>query len=102
LCVQPSQFVQAGEREFLCEIAEASSVNHVVVFITGVHPLPDGLGGSVYVRWPSPGGQDAGWHYLGFICNMKPSVIFKIAQVKCFLFLSVLLNRVNIQLLQFN
>ncbi|KAK6059496.1 hypothetical protein COOONC_02874 [Cooperia oncophora] len=77
----PSQFIQAGEREFLCEIEEASNVNHVVVFITGVHPFPDGLGGSVYVRWPSPGGQDAGWHYLGFICNMKPSVIFKIAQL---------------------
>ncbi|KAK5967614.1 hypothetical protein GCK32_002862 [Trichostrongylus colubriformis] len=77
----PSQFAQVGEREFLCEVGEASNVNHVVVFITGVNPFPDGLGGSVYVRWPSPEGQDAGWHYLGFICNGKPSVIFKIAQL---------------------
>ncbi|KAK6746916.1 hypothetical protein RB195_000265 [Necator americanus] len=77
----PSQFVQVGEREFLCEVLDASNVNHIVVFMTGLHPFPDGMGGSVYVRWPSPDGQDAGWHYLGFVCNMKPSAIFKIAQL---------------------
>ncbi|KAE9421193.1 hypothetical protein Angca_004108, partial [Angiostrongylus cantonensis] len=74
-------FVQVGEREFLCEIENASGVNHVVVFMTGMHPFPDGLGGSVYVRWPSAEVQDTGWNYLGFISNMKPSVIFKIAQL---------------------
>ncbi|VDM66775.1 unnamed protein product [Strongylus vulgaris] len=82
----PSQFVQVGEREFLCEIGDAANVNHVVVFMTGLHNFPDGMGcsaliASVYVRWPSPDNQDAGWHYLGFVCNAKPSVIFKIAQV---------------------
>ncbi|KAJ1364829.1 hypothetical protein KIN20_025003 [Parelaphostrongylus tenuis] len=77
----PSQFVQVGDREFLCEIDNASSVNHVVVFMTGIHPFPDGMGGSVYVRWPSPEGHDTGWNYLGFVSNMKPSVIFKIAQL---------------------
>uniref|UniRef100_A0A0K0CUH9 DUF775 domain-containing protein n=1 Tax=Angiostrongylus cantonensis TaxID=6313 RepID=A0A0K0CUH9_ANGCA len=82
----PSHFVQVGEREFLCEIENASGVNHVVVFMTGMHPFPDGLGGSavsipVYVRWPSAEVQDTGWNYLGFISNMKPSVIFKIAQL---------------------
>ncbi|KJH52651.1 hypothetical protein DICVIV_01112 [Dictyocaulus viviparus] len=76
-----SQFVQVGEREFLCEIENASGVNHVVVFMTGLHPFPEGMGGSVYVRWPSPDTQDSGWHYLGYINNMKPSVIFKIAQL---------------------
>ncbi|VDM61230.1 unnamed protein product [Angiostrongylus costaricensis] len=88
----PSHFVQVGEREFLCEIENASGVNHVVVFMTGLHPFPDGLGGSgkemfrvdyvvfipVYVRWPSAEVQDTGWNYLGFISNVKPSVIFKI------------------------
>lgn len=77
----PTQFTQAGDTEFLCEIGDAANVNHVVVFITGLHPFPEGMGGSVYVRWPSPDGQEVGWHYLGFICNMKPSVIFKIAQL---------------------
>ncbi|VDL64061.1 unnamed protein product [Nippostrongylus brasiliensis] len=97
----PSQFAQVGEREFLCEISDAANVNHVVVFFTGVHQFPDGMGGSgegfsystfsfsylfigliaVYVRWPCPDGQESGWHYLGFICNTKPSVIFKIAQL---------------------
>ncbi|WKY05415.1 hypothetical protein Q1695_005988 [Nippostrongylus brasiliensis] len=77
----PSQFAQVGEREFLCEIPDAANVNHVVVFFTGVHQFPDGMGGSVYVRWPCPDGQESGWHYLGFICNTKPSVIFKIAQL---------------------
>lgn len=34
---------------------------------------------SVYIRWPTEDGGN--WHYLGFICNQKPSAIFKVAQV---------------------
>ncbi|CAB3409313.1 unnamed protein product [Caenorhabditis bovis] len=76
----PIEVVPVTETEFTCEIVNADSINHVVVFLTGIQPFPDGLGGSVYIRWPSSNGDDS-WHYLGFICNMKPSAIFKVAQL---------------------
>uniref|UniRef100_A0A914S5Y2 Hikeshi-like domain-containing protein n=1 Tax=Parascaris equorum TaxID=6256 RepID=A0A914S5Y2_PAREQ len=41
-----ADFVQAGETEFVTEVSDASSINHVVVFLTGVTPFPDGTGGS--------------------------------------------------------
>lgn len=76
-----SNFLQPGEREFMTEIPDADSINHVVVFLTGIIPFPDGMGGSVYIRWPLPNGVESNWHYLGFICNEKPSAIFKVAQL---------------------
>uniref|UniRef100_A0A1I7WN59 MMS1_N domain-containing protein n=1 Tax=Heterorhabditis bacteriophora TaxID=37862 RepID=A0A1I7WN59_HETBA len=75
----PSLFGQVGDQEFIAEITDAESVNHIVVFVT--QPFPDSFGGSVYIRWPLPNGQDVSWHYLGFICNSKPSAIFKVAQI---------------------
>jgi len=55
----------------------------VVVFLTGTQPFPEGTGGSVYIRLPfSSDSNDFGnWLYLGFICNAKPSAIFKVAQL---------------------
>jgi hypothetical protein len=62
------------------EIPNAETVNHIVVFLTGIQLFPEQYGGSVYMRWP--GEQDeVSWHYLGFIMNAKPSAIFKISQV---------------------
>ncbi|MFH4982531.1 hypothetical protein AB6A40_009240 [Gnathostoma spinigerum] len=75
-----ANFVQASETEFVTEVPDANTINHVVVFLTGVQPFPEGLGGSVFVGWP----QDSGvmnWYYLGFICNSKPSAIFRVAQL---------------------
>uniref|UniRef100_A0A914CMI7 Hikeshi-like domain-containing protein n=1 Tax=Acrobeloides nanus TaxID=290746 RepID=A0A914CMI7_9BILA len=76
-----TDFIQAGETEFVIEISNADTINHVVVFLTGVQPFPDHLGGSVYIRWPNPATQSSDWHYLGFISNTKPSAIFRIAQL---------------------
>ncbi|VDM49637.1 unnamed protein product [Toxocara canis] len=101
-CLQlQANFIQAGETEFVTEVSDASSINHVVVFLTGVTPFPDGMGGSgssfsfffstislkvvVFIRWPQGDGADTNWHYLGFICNEKPSAIFRVSQV-CLLF----------------
>lgn len=94
----PIEVVPVSDTEFTCEIVNADAINHVVVFLTGAQPFPDGIGGSgdhfqnfppkktqfisVYIRWPT---QDGGnWHYLGFICNEKPSAIYKVAQVCIF------------------
>uniref|UniRef100_A0A914ZUH6 Hikeshi-like domain-containing protein n=1 Tax=Parascaris univalens TaxID=6257 RepID=A0A914ZUH6_PARUN len=77
-----ADFVQAGETEFVTEVSDASSINHVVVFLTGVTPFPDGTGGSVYIRWPQGNGGDMNWHYLGFISNEKPSAIFRVSQLR--------------------
>ncbi|CAD5231258.1 unnamed protein product [Bursaphelenchus xylophilus] len=75
-----TDFVQAGDTEFLCEIQNAESINHLVVFLTGLQPFPEGMGGSVFIRWPQASGE-VHWHYLGFIANDKPSAIFKVAQL---------------------
>ncbi|CAJ0928534.1 unnamed protein product, partial [Mesorhabditis belari] len=76
-----TDFVQAGEREFMIEIPDADSINHVVIFLTGVQPFPDGTAGAVYMRWPLPSGNESNWHFLGYISNEKPSSIFKVAKL---------------------
>ncbi|KAI1714016.1 protein OPI10 like protein [Ditylenchus destructor] len=79
-----TNFIQAAETEFITELEHANTINHVVVFLTGVSPFPDHLGGSVYIRWQkmgSSGNEITGWRYLGFISNAKPSAIFRIGQV---------------------
>uniref|UniRef100_A0A8R1I2I3 DUF775 domain-containing protein n=1 Tax=Caenorhabditis japonica TaxID=281687 RepID=A0A8R1I2I3_CAEJA len=75
----PIEVLPVSDTEFTCEIVSADSINHVVVFLTGAQPFPEGIGGSVYIRWPTDDGGN--WHYLGFICNQKPSAIFKVAQL---------------------
>ena len=37
---------QVSENQFLFNIPEADNINHVVVFMTGQMPFPDGLGGA--------------------------------------------------------
>jgi len=75
-----TNFIQAGENEFVVELPNSESINHIVVFLTGIQLFPDNVGGSVYIQWPNDRGE-ANWHYLGFIANNKPSAIFKIAQL---------------------
>ncbi|XP_067936097.1 protein Hikeshi-like [Watersipora subatra] len=65
------------ETQFVTEIDNADSVNHIVVFMTGVSAFPDGMAASVHFCWP-----ETGWSLLGFITNEKPSVIFKISGLK--------------------
>lgn len=71
---------QIGENQVLFNIQEADNINHVVVFMTGQTPFPDGLGGAVYFSWPSAVGQT--WQLLGHITNEKPSAIFRITKLK--------------------
>ncbi|VDN57730.1 unnamed protein product [Dracunculus medinensis] len=75
-----ANFIQASEREYVTEVEDAGSINHIVVFLTGILPFPDGSGGCVFIRWPQLQ-SETNWHYLGSISNAKPSAIFRVAQL---------------------
>lgn len=64
--------------KFLFTILDLENVNHIVVFMTGSEPFPEGIGGSVYLQWAS---SDK-WQLIGHITNDKPSAIFKISGLK--------------------
>uniref|UniRef100_V5I365 Uncharacterized protein n=1 Tax=Ixodes ricinus TaxID=34613 RepID=V5I365_IXORI len=76
-----TDFQTIDQTKFLMNIPDPASINHIVVFLTGAQPFPEGLGGSVYFSWPSPDAV-GNWQYLGFISNEKPSAIFKVSKHK--------------------
>ena len=79
-----TSFREVDPTHALIDIVNVESFNHVVVFLTGALPFPDGMGGAVYFSWPDPAelGGVPSWQYLGNITNVKPSAIFKIAKLK--------------------
>ena len=79
-----TSFREVDPTHALIDIVNVDSFNHVVVFLTGAQPFPDGMGGAVYFSWPDPAeiGTVPSWQYLGNISNLKPSAIFKIAKLK--------------------
>ena len=62
-------------------IPNADNINHIVVFMTGAIPLQDGLAAAVYFSFPEPSAPPM-WIFLGYICNQKPSAIFKITKLR--------------------
>ncbi|KAG8185888.1 hypothetical protein JTE90_028889 [Oedothorax gibbosus] len=76
-----TDFENIDTTKFMTNIVDADNINHIVVFLTGAQPFPDGLGGSVYFSWPDPSAAPS-WQLLGFISNAKPSAIFKISKLK--------------------
>ena len=70
---------QIGPTQFVFNLAAVESIHHVVVFLTGTAPFPDGMGGAVYFCYPTLQGPAS--QLLGFIANDKPSAIFKLAKV---------------------
>lgn len=73
--------VQVSADKFVFNLPDYESVSHVVVFMLGTVPFPQGLGGAVYFSFPDPAGGQV-WTLLGFITNDKPSAIFKISGLK--------------------
>jgi len=76
-----TDFQQITENKFLITVPDADNINHVVIFLTGSVPFPEGMGGAVYFSWPDPTAPP-NWQFLGCICNTKPSAIFKISNLK--------------------
>jgi hypothetical protein len=72
-----AEFMRLSETDFVTEISDASTINHMAVFLTGTVPLPEGFGASVYMRWSDNNSNS--WHYLGAISNTKPSAFFRVA-----------------------
>ncbi|XP_010151124.1 PREDICTED: protein Hikeshi, partial [Eurypyga helias] len=72
---------QVAEDKFVFDIPDYENINHVVVFMLGTIPFPEGMGGSVYFCYPDQSGM-AVWQLLGFVTNDKPSAIFKISGLK--------------------
>jgi len=68
--------------KFVFTIPEPQLINHLVVFLTGEVAIEEGFGASIFLAWPSPDGGEAGWQYLGYITNDKPSAIFRISGTK--------------------
>lgn len=84
-CLVAGRLVQTDAQpittnQFVFNVSDVDSIHHIVVFLTGTAPFPEGLGGAVYFCYPSPSGPV--WQLLGFISNGKPSAMFKIAKVK--------------------
>ncbi|TRM66955.1 DUF775-domain-containing protein [Schizophyllum amplum] len=55
------------------ELSNASSINHLCVFLLGTIPFPDGYGATVHLFWPGKGFQ-----LLGMLSNEKASAIFRL------------------------
>jgi len=64
---------QVDETHAYFELPAASTINHVMVFLLGTIPFPDGYGASVHFYWPGKGFQ-----LLGMLSNEKPSAIFRL------------------------
>ncbi|XP_060525480.1 protein OPI10 homolog [Cylas formicarius] len=76
-----TEFQQLNERQFVTVIPDADNINHIVVFLTGAIPFPEGFAGQVYFSWPDPNAPP-NWQLLGYLSNQKPSAIYKISNLK--------------------
>ncbi|KAG7451545.1 DUF775-domain-containing protein [Guyanagaster necrorhizus] len=72
---------QIDDTHALFELPNASTINHVCVFVLGTVPFPEGYGAAVHFHWPGKGFQLLGMRLTEFlprISNDKPSAIFRL------------------------
>jgi hypothetical protein len=72
-----TNYHQVADDKIVFSLDNATAIHHVVLFLTGSQPLPDGLGAVIYFGWP----PYEHWQTMGWISNDKPSAIFKVHQV---------------------
>lgn len=72
---------QVADDKLVFDLPDYENINHVVVFILGTIPFPEGMGGSVYFAYPNSNGMPV-WQLPGFVTNRKPSAIFKTSGLK--------------------
>ncbi|KNZ63506.1 hypothetical protein VP01_1134g1 [Puccinia sorghi] len=78
-CIIPSrpvqtQFTHLPPDRFVFQFSNPDAINHLVVFLTGVVPLPDDYGASIHFQFAGK----PEWHLLGMISGEKPSAIFRL------------------------
>lgn len=83
------QVVAPGK--FLFVLEQPSTINHIVIFLTGTilelkclmalgeERFEDGTGASVYFNTDTGATQGADWKFLGVLTNAKPSAVFKLS-----------------------
>ncbi|VDN14447.1 unnamed protein product [Dibothriocephalus latus] len=75
-----TDFAIVAEGKFLFNLPCLESSNHLVVFLTGQTPLPEGYGAAVHFGFIDNGVTS--WYYLGFLLNERPSAIYKVSGLK--------------------
>jgi len=68
-----TNLIQVDDTHAYFELPNASTINHVCVFLLGTVPFPEGYGAAVHFFWPGKGFQ-----LLGMLSNEKPSAIFRL------------------------
>lgn len=66
--------------KFIISILDANSINHLVVFLTGITSIPAGTACCIFFSLPNPS-EPPSWYYLGYLTNEKPSAIYKLANL---------------------
>eukprot|EP01129_Flabellula_baltica_P010009 TRINITY_DN4180_c0_g1_i1.p1 TRINITY_DN4180_c0_g1~~TRINITY_DN4180_c0_g1_i1.p1 ORF type:complete len:206 (-),score=43.06 TRINITY_DN4180_c0_g1_i1:32-619(-) len=74
-----TQHTQVSPTQIVFNLDDVTDIHHVVVFLTGSSPLPEGTGALIYLGWPPF--EDFGC--IGYLTNEKPSAIFKVSQQHC-------------------
>ncbi|SPO19711.1 uncharacterized protein UTRI_00102_B [Ustilago trichophora] len=87
---------QVDETHCVFPLENASTISHVVVFMTGIQAFPPGYSATVHLNWPSSSAAAAAssssssssgggeWRLLGCLRNTKPSAIFKVTPPSSF------------------
>ncbi|KAI9615561.1 hypothetical protein H4Q26_011502 [Puccinia striiformis f. sp. tritici PST-130] len=79
-CIIPSRPVQTNvthlpPNRFIFQFEDPGSINHLVVFLTGIVPLPEGYGASIHFQFPNK----PDWQLSEcMLSGTKPSAIFRL------------------------